>query len=151
MSVTDDTDRSDNETSRVVELRRAAMARRRLRENMERIASGDIGRGVGISIVATSVATSAARKSRQVVREAPLIAIGTAIAAGFLMGSRRRRGANPPVPKGWAPHPAPTAGAAHQTGFAGAHPIWTGLASLGIQMVLDALASRRFDTMEHGG
>jgi len=134
---------SGRDPSRVAELRRAAMAKRRLRKNIARITgpledmnSAELGRGIGMTVIATSVATSAARGTRRVVREAPLIAIGTAIAAGVLIGSRRRR--QPPA-------------TGHQTAFSAPNPVWTGLASLGIQLFLDALASRRFDTMEHGG
>jgi|GEM_PF-4706868 len=142
---------SENATSRVAELRRAAVAKRRLRENMDRIASGDVGREIGMSMAATSAARIAVRKTRHVVRETPLIAIGTAIAAGFLMGSRRRRHPPASMHKGWAPKPAPAATSGQSSAFSVPNPIWTGLASLGVQLFLDALASRRFDTMDHGG
>jgi hypothetical protein len=146
-------------TIRIADLRRAAMARRRLRANMERIsdqvegfASSTVGRGIGMSIAATTVATSTANKTRRMVREAPLLTLGAAIAAGLLAGSRRRRylamprslrASMPPMPTPHSPPSSPS-GTGHQGAFSPPNALWTGLASVGIQLLLDTL-SRRFD------
>lgn len=144
-------------TTSIADLRRAAMARRRLRANMERIsdqvegfASSTVGRGIGMSIAATTVATSTANKTRRMVREAPLLTLGAAIAAGLLAGSRRRR--YPAMPGRWrapmppmahSPQPSPS-GTGHHGAFSPPNALWTGLVSVGIQLLLDTL-SRRFD------
>lgn len=111
------------------ELRRAAMARRRLLDNLERIeelTSTTAARGIALSMAATT----AADKTRRMVRSAPLASLTAAVMAGMFLAPRRSMTRFP----GAAPLATTPAGLTP-------HPVLAGLASLGLQLVVDGLTA----------